>query len=243
MVKNTEQATLIGRYILLRILIIVVISYFVASYLDLFETIAEFVEGHEEYNLDELIVVAGILSIWLIIELVCMIKRSVDISNRHLAASLQDPLTGLLNRRGFFDYDLAENIKLHCSESVKGYLVYIDVRNFKYYNDTYGHSYGDQLLITISNHLSKSINTTDTAARIGGDEFVLIVYRTDDEIEYLKDHLHRSISLNNFSSPLDDSVLLDFGITKIDLQESDLDRILIMADKQMYKTKEKTTLT
>lgn len=84
-----------------------------------------------------------------------------------------DPLTGLLNRYGYW-----ERIKgmLHCEDSDRKLgVVLVDVDNLKVVNDTLGHKAGDKAINQISNLISSSIRRRDVAVRYGGDEFVIVV--------------------------------------------------------------------
>ena len=85
-----------------------------------------------------------------------------------------DPLTGLANRLLLIDrFQLA---MLHSKRSLKQFAVLmIDLNKFKDINDTYGHSAGDTVLVTIAERLVSLVRATDTVARLGGDEFVLII--------------------------------------------------------------------
>jgi len=85
-----------------------------------------------------------------------------------------DPLTGLANRSLLIDrFQLAMQ---HSKRSLKQFAVLmIDLNKFKDINDTYGHSAGDTVLVTIAQRLVSLVRSTDTVARLGGDEFVLII--------------------------------------------------------------------
>lgn len=94
-----------------------------------------------------------------------------------------DPLTGILNRRGF-----EEKVSKQLAKGVAGLVLMIDADNFKGFNDTYGHSVGDEILKRIG--LSLQTNTQlshDIVARLGGDEFIafLTVSNPDLEIDKL----------------------------------------------------------
>ncbi len=94
-----------------------------------------------------------------------------------------DSLTGLHNRSYFMQelehvverVDRSENRTLSCA------LLYIDLDNFKYVNDTLGHIAGDQLLVEITRILQHRLRHSDLLARIGGDEFALLLYDVTDE--------------------------------------------------------------
>ena len=93
--------------------------------------------------------------------------------------SLTDTLTGLPNRRAF-DQRLALAVKRHQREHTPLALLIIDVDNFKKYNDRYGHPAGDEALRNVATALRTSIQrATDLAARIGGEEFALLLEDTD----------------------------------------------------------------
>lgn len=92
-----------------------------------------------------------------------------------------DPLTGLMNRRGFerlFEQELSR-IRRH--QSPGALFVLIDLDRFKALNDLYGHQAGDACLRLVADQLMKSIRIADGAARFGGDEFALLLTNTDPE--------------------------------------------------------------
>lgn len=85
-----------------------------------------------------------------------------------------DDMTGLLNRRGFNDAFERELDRTNRSISEGGLLIMIDLDNFKAINDTYGHAAGDEALKLVSETLKRQIRRMDFAARMGGDEFVIL---------------------------------------------------------------------
>ncbi|WP_181358904.1 sensor domain-containing diguanylate cyclase [Pseudothauera lacus] len=85
-----------------------------------------------------------------------------------------DPLTQLPNRRLFQDR-LAQTVAASRRNGMYGAILFLDLDNFKALNDTLGHDAGDLLLIEVSNRLRSSLREGDTVARIGGDEFVMIL--------------------------------------------------------------------
>ncbi len=84
----------------------------------------------------------------------------------------QDPLTGIANRRGL---ETVLAALTYPSADVVHTLVLIDLDGFKHINDTFGHLAGDQLLQAVADVLDRHIRTLDLAARIGGDEFALLM--------------------------------------------------------------------
>ena len=89
-----------------------------------------------------------------------------------------DELTGLLNRRGFFDAFNREIDRTTRGHSDGGLLILIDLDNFKAINDTYGHMAGDAALRLVARTLKNTSRTMDACARLGGDEFVLLLANT-----------------------------------------------------------------
>ncbi len=83
-----------------------------------------------------------------------------------------DPLTGLLNRRGFSE-ELGRRMARLLHDARPACLVYIDLDNFKLVNDTRGHKAGDAALIALTRILRESTRAGDVVARLGGDEFVI----------------------------------------------------------------------
>ena len=92
--------------------------------------------------------------------------------------AFRDPVTGLGNRRSFDDRIFDESAREHTQG---GSLLMLDVDNFKTINDTYGHDAGDAVLRTIGEAISQSIRSHDFAARVGGDEFAVLLPRTGSE--------------------------------------------------------------
>jgi diguanylate cyclase (GGDEF)-like protein/PAS domain S-box-containing protein len=90
-----------------------------------------------------------------------------------------DPLTGLLNRRAF-QRELADHLARVAGSGATGALLILDIDNFKYYNDSRGHSAGDELIVRIAEALKSRLRESDVIARIGGDEFAALLPRADE---------------------------------------------------------------
>jgi diguanylate cyclase (GGDEF)-like protein/PAS domain S-box-containing protein len=115
-----------------------------------------------------------------------LIMQFQDISDRKQEAQRlefmvdHDFLTGLFNRR-YFEKELAREVERARRYSTPGVVLLIDLDNFKDINDTFGHMAGDDLLKEIGGLLKHRIRQTDTLARIGGDEFAVLLPQTDAE--------------------------------------------------------------
>ena len=108
-------------------------------------------------------------------QLLAMQAELVKLSN-------EDSLTKLPNRRLFEDR-LAQLLNSAHRTNQKFTLISLDIDGFKQINDTYGHQAGDQLLITIADRLSMICRMEDTAARLSGDEFALLLPRVDNMVD------------------------------------------------------------
>lgn len=153
--------------------------------------------------------------------------------------SITDDLTGLFNRRGFFtlsekQWKSANRYKRKMS------LMYMDLNEMKTINDKLGHAAGDQALIDIANLFRKTFRETDIIARMGGDEFaVLITDMTslNDEhiiVRHLLDHL----KIHNEQSGKAYSLSLSIGVSIFNPEyPSTLETLLKQADMLMYEDK------
>jgi diguanylate cyclase (GGDEF)-like protein len=154
-----------------------------------------------------------------------------------------DPLTNLPNRRLLMSR--TQNLIKHIQKDrLFGALIFIDLNGFKRINDSLGHYVGDELLISVSQRLSGSIRDTDTIARIGGDEFVILIdilQHSKVEIEAEAEKLARRtlrdleqyFELSGGRYRIDASI----GIAVIDSNDSDAIEVLKHADAAMYDAK------
>lgn len=110
-----------------------------------------------------------------------------DISERkamvaHLKQMAEhDGLTGLYNR-GYFQAELERVVERARRGQQTASLLYIDLDNFKYVNDTLGHAAGDRLLIAVANILQRRARKSDLIARLGGDEFIVLLYNVTPDL-------------------------------------------------------------
>jgi diguanylate cyclase (GGDEF)-like protein len=99
-------------------------------------------------------------------------RREYETQLRHMAD--HDPLTGLLNRRSL-ERELTNHVARVKRFGVTGAVLMIDLDNFKYYNETQGHSAGDALIVRIGQALQGRLRETDLLVRLGGDEFAVLL--------------------------------------------------------------------
>jgi diguanylate cyclase (GGDEF)-like protein len=108
-------------------------------------------------------------------ELVCALRVARDLVHEEART---DPLTGLLNRRAFYERADKEIGRARRSGAPL-VLAYIDVDDFKSVNDRFGHETGDRVLVALGRALSQCVRDTDVVARLGGDEFAVLFPDTD----------------------------------------------------------------
>lgn len=99
---------------------------------------------------------------------------------RILRLSRTDSLTGLFNRRAFFE-EIARRFNRLSREHRPAALIYVDLDNFKLVNDVHGHHAGDQALLKVRDLLLQHTRPTDIVARLGGDEFAILAFDVDEE--------------------------------------------------------------
>jgi diguanylate cyclase (GGDEF)-like protein/PAS domain S-box-containing protein len=152
--------------------------------------------------------------------------------------ALHDPLTGLANRTLFFDR-LQQALMGARREHRKVALVMMDLDGFKAVNDAYGHAVGDEVLADLSGRLSGGLRATDTAARIGGDEFALILPRIAgrDAVERMVRARMRAIHQPFEVGTERLELSVSAGIALYPRDGRDCDTLLRRSDAAMYSAK------
>jgi diguanylate cyclase (GGDEF)-like protein len=154
--------------------------------------------------------------------------------------AITDELTGLYNRRGFYELGHRE---VERSRRFQRPLVAImmDIDHFKRINDTYGHPVGDQVLAEVAKRCKDNLRRIDILGRLGGDEFTVLLPETDmftgsRVAERLRLHVSAEPIITD-GDPL--RVSLSMGIAKATATTPDLDVLISRADSAMYRAKEK----
>ena len=149
-----------------------------------------------------------------------------------------DPLTGLVNRT-FLKMELDTLAKINSRENKKLALVFIDLDNFKFINDTFGHEAGDTLLIQISARLQSLVRQSDIVSRIGGDEFVIVLNNIKDknDIEKIISNIQNELSKPVVIENNDIDITFSAGIAIYPDDAKRVSEILQLADIAMYKAK------
>lgn len=143
-----------------------------------------------------------------------------------------DPLTGLLNRRGFeIVSDSALQQALHTQHPVA--VLLIDLDDFKQLNDTQGHDAGDLLLKEVSALLRSQTRSVDIIARWGGEEFVLLLHADQEGAKQLAEKIRSAISAHPFTNG---TRTASIGVA-LHVQHETLDETIKRADLAMYHAK------
>ena len=165
---------------------------------------------------------------------------SLAVEKRQLLTELvnQDPLTKLLNRRGL-DIQLRAITQSTTANNPKFALIYLDLDNFKLVNDTFGHEQGDSLLLTISQQIALQLREQDILARIGGDEFVIVLpsLAKPEVCEEIALRCQKAVEVIAKNYATAQPVSASFGIALYPHHGKNVKELLTMADKQMYKMK------
>ena len=150
-----------------------------------------------------------------------------------------DNLTGIPNR--FLFKDRVENAISLAERNEKFIsIMFIDLDNFKSVNDTMGHDGGDYLLKEVSNGLSKRIRKTDTVARFGGDEFIILLNNIDNhnDISKIADSIMRLFSKPFIINGQEFFITASGGIATYPIDGEDSESLVKNADTAMYEAKD-----
>ncbi len=149
-----------------------------------------------------------------------------------------DPLTGLLNRRAFFEQLEQAIVQARRSELACA-VVLFDIDCFKEINDLFGHQVGDALLVAVARNLERQLRETDTIARIGGDEFAVVApnLRSASSAMEIAEKVSASVSSADGSAGSNLGTTVSVGISVFPMDDSDADVLVSHADMAMYKSK------
>lgn len=149
-----------------------------------------------------------------------------------------DPLTKLPNRTLLADRLSAA---IHHADRHQASLAvcFLDLDNFKPFNDNYGHEVGDQLLVTLSKQLKNVLRAEDTIARLGGDEFIILLnnVRDSNAVHIMANKILEQIALVPVNTQDAKPLTGSLGITLYPEDASDADTLIRHADQAMYQAK------
>jgi len=157
--------------------------------------------------------------------------------------SIKDALTGLYNRRHFevFFADKLNQIKRHNNDLA---ICVIDIDNFKFYNDTYGHHIGDAVLVKVANTLKGQVHRSlDLVARYAGDEFIIVLYDVNfKSLDMMAGRIIKAIEDIQLEAPNGDllTVSISMGVTTASGNcKTTSEELFKSADKALFDAKDK----
>jgi diguanylate cyclase (GGDEF)-like protein/PAS domain S-box-containing protein len=154
----------------------------------------------------------------------------------HLAH--HDPLTGLANRT-LLQERLKQAIQFATRNRMIGALAFLDLDNFKYINDNLGHDVGDVVLRETAARLRANMREEDTVARVGGDEFVLVIndQNTPEQVGDLVERIRRSVSAPVAAGGTEVVPGTSIGVALFPRDGNTVDKVMRAADAAMYHAK------
>src|SRR5919112_1270296 len=161
------------------------------------------------------------------------------LEHRLMQQALHDPLTGLPNRTLFMnrlEHALARGRRHESTVAV----LFMDLDNFKFVNDSLGHEAGDRLLIAVSNRVQPRLRSEDTIARLGGDEFAVLIedIKYTSEPAYVAERIVEELQAPFTLGGQPVVITPSIGIAIGDSRQDPPEHLLREADLAMYRAKE-----
>jgi diguanylate cyclase (GGDEF)-like protein len=151
--------------------------------------------------------------------------------------AVTDPLTGLYNRR-LFGEGFEKELNRARRYGLPLGLVMLDLHRFKEVNDKHGHPAGDEVLRAAAATLKKALRTSDSAFRIGGDEFAVLLPQTDAEQALALSRRIETVFAETLQSlPLSVNVNMDHGVATFPQDGEQADQLIRVADERLYRLK------
>ncbi len=155
-----------------------------------------------------------------------------------LKAALIDQLTGVANRRSFFEVAELE-LARYARKPRPIALLLIDIDHFKLVNDNHGHAAGDAVIVSLARLLQDSVRSIDIVARLGGEEFVILLPSTSaDMAERIAERIRRKVAALRVETEAGDiHCTVSIGVTEVGAGTEEVTKLLASADKALYAAK------
>ncbi len=163
-------------------------------------------------------------------------KELTHLNDKLLLAANTDPMTGIYNRRYFFDVS-QQILAISKKENTPISIAMLDIDKFKNINDTYGHDIGDKVIKKSVEIIRQNLKRDDILIRFGGEEFLIVMLDTSLDDAY---DLCEAIRKNMEEGyPIDPKtkVTLSIGISEFRIEDKDIDSIVKRADNALYRAK------
>jgi diguanylate cyclase (GGDEF)-like protein len=182
-------------------------------------------------------VIVGILAPIISYGFIYLTQQLTEQKMRLLATT--DSLTGVLNRRYFFERaqtELERAVRYGSSMS----LLILDIDHFKQVNDRFGHQTGDSVLRQLAELAGTSIRSTDLLGRYGGEEFIMLLPETDMEsARAVAERMRKEIEEHRFVHDQDSiQITVSVGVSSLNNPDTKLDDLISRADRSLYAAKD-----
>ena len=169
------------------------------------------------------------------------ITKHKQLEERLAVLSLEDDLTGIHNRRGFFVFAYQQH-KTAIRHKLETTFVFIDLDNLKSINDTYGHTEGDKAVVSVAEALKRTCRESDIFGRIGGDEFAIFAVGIGEMNSWiLIKRFFKNVETINETGTLPFKLSVSVGSKSCRPEEKcSLEEMLDLADKSMYAQKKES---
>ncbi|RYG95298.1 MAG: EAL domain-containing protein, partial [Alphaproteobacteria bacterium] len=213
-----------------------VVTFILAHMNDAYEQLQDFIEDHERYQLDEMVLVLIIVGLMSIVYAAARLwdfqvtevqRDQADARSEWM--SQHDALTGLLNRHA-----LAERLENASSSADNFAMLVIDLDGFKKVNDVFGHKAGDFALQEIAERLREQVQADSSIFRFGGDEFVIMV---KDDAEEVARNIVKAVAVPILFNGIELDIGASIGVAFFPSDAQDGDDCLARADAAMYHAK------
>jgi len=232
----------------LLLLALMLAALMLALQYDLFFFIKELSDAEREISLAEGVLLSLLLTASILVFIArrlseqkrdLSLKVAAEIELREMTAlALQDPLTGLLNRRAFLEA-LTEALKSPPANGTQHAVFLVDLDHFKRINDGHGHAAGDHVLEVVADRFRAAARPSDLVARIGGDEFAILAYNVDrDAAQKIGDRFLASLADPIRGGKHAHKVCMSVGVALIPDDGATDEEILRNADLAMYRAKD-----
>ncbi len=166
---------------------------------------------------------------------------SIAIHNASLFEMTTTDMMTKLKMKHYFHAVLEERLSRAAASASPLCLIMIDIDHFKKFNDTYGHTCGDDVIRNVSRAIRESVREEDVAARYGGEEFAVLLCRTEiDDARLVAERMRRSVeAMRTGCEGLDLNVTVSSGLARFDpRRDKDAKDFIDRADRALYKSKQ-----
>jgi len=191
---------------------------------------------HQQVNLQRYLIVIVVI---FILTAVAFLIAQQKYTRRLYQISIRDSLSGLFNRKYIFDF-LDEALKKTITDKSDLSILLLDIDDFKFANDQFGHPFGDEVIKQIAKICQYSHRTEDIAGRIGGEEFLCVLPNiNNDECLKIAQRVLDNIANHNFITESGElySVTVSIGIAHYNSKVKNSLDLYIQADKALYQAK------